>query len=169
MKVAVGKVANRIDGFATEHTTAVEPVDRAGHGIARCPGLARTVLDVAEVDVDDAAGARIEDQDAVLAFSEGKTDNLLTGMNTNDYAAFSRDFDQDMLDAMSQTQFAELKKDRDAKLGLYLSREVHSVTQTGDFYTVNYDAKFEKDDAVTIRVVFRIAEPHQVSGLWFNK
>lgn len=110
-----------------------------------------------------------EDQDAVLAYSEGKTDNLLTGMNANDYAAFSRDFDQDMLDAMSQTQFAELKKDRDAKLGLYLSREVHSVTQTGDFYTVNYDAKFEKDDAVTIRVVFRIAEPHQVSGLWFNK
>jgi len=110
-----------------------------------------------------------EDQDAVLAFSEGKTDNLLTGMNANDYAAFSKEFDQDMLDAMSQTQFDALKKDRDAKLGLYLSREVHSVTQTGDFYTVNYDAKFEKDDAVTIRVVFRIAEPHQVSGLWFNK
>ena len=110
-----------------------------------------------------------EDKEVVLAFSEGKTDNLLTGMNANDYAAFSRDFDQDMLDAMSQTQFAELKKDRDAKLGLYVSREVHSVTQTGDFYTVNYDAKFEKDDAVTIRVVFRIAEPHQVSGLWFNK
>lgn len=110
-----------------------------------------------------------EDKDAVLAFSESKADNLLTGMNTNDYAVFSKDFDQDMLDAMSQTQFAELKKDRDAKLGLYLSREVHSVTQTGDFYIVNYDAKFEKDDAVTIRVVFRIAEPHQVSGLWFNK
>jgi len=110
-----------------------------------------------------------EDKEVVLAFSEGKTDNLLTGMNTNDYAVFSKDFDQDMLNAMSQTQFAELKKDRDAKLGLYVSREVHSVTQTGDFYTVNYDAKFEKDDAVTIRVVFRIAEPHQVSGLWFNK
>ena len=110
-----------------------------------------------------------EDKEVVLAFSEGKTDNLLTGMNAKDYVAFSKDFDQDMLDAMSQTQFAELKKDRDAKLGLYVSREVHSVTQTGDFYTVNYDAKFEKDDAVTIRVVFRIAEPHQVSGLWFNK
>ncbi len=110
-----------------------------------------------------------EDKEAVLAFSEGKTDNLLTGMNTNDYTVFSRDLDQDMLNAMSQTQFDALKKDRDAKLGLYVSREVHSVTQTGDFYTVNYDAKFEKDDAVTIRVVFRIAEPHQISGLWFNK
>jgi len=95
--------------------------------------------------------------------------SLLTGMNANNYVVFSKDFDQDMLNAISQTQFATLKKDRDAKLGLYVSREVNSVTQTGDFYTVNYDARFEKDDAVTIRVVFRVAEPHQVSGLWFNK
>jgi hypothetical protein len=84
-----------------------------------------------------------EDRNTVLAFSEAKTDNLLAGMNANDYALFSKDFDQDMLNAMSQTEFAKLKKDR--------------------------DAKFEKDDAVTVRVVFRVAEPHQVSGLWFNK
>ena len=106
-----------------------------------------------------------EDKDAVLAFSEGKTDNLLTGMNANDYAAFSRDFDQDMLDAMSQTQFDALKKDRDAKLGLYLSREVHSVTQTGEFYTLNYDAKFEKDDAVRQCQTSWANEVHNMSSI----
>ena len=110
-----------------------------------------------------------EDQDAVLAFSEAKSDNLLAGMNAGDYAMFSKDFDQDMLNAMTQAQFEALKKDRDAKLGLYVSREVNSVVQDGDFYAVIYDAKFEKDDAVSVRVVFRAAEPHEVSGLWFNK
>ena len=109
------------------------------------------------------------DQEAVLAFSEAKSDNLLAGMNTNDYAVFSKDFDQDMLKAMTQTEFDALKKDRDTKLGLYVSRTVNSVVQTGDFVAVIYDAKFEKDDAVTVRVVFRVAEPHEVSGLWFNK
>ena len=109
------------------------------------------------------------DKDAVLAFSEAKTDNLLAGMNTNDYAMFSKDFDPEMLKAMSQTQFDALKKDRDAKLGLYTSRQVNKVVQTGDFYTVYYAAKFEKEAAVTVRVVFRIAEPHKVSGLWFDK
>lgn len=59
-------------------------------------------------------------RDKVLAFSEAKTDNLLTGMKTNDYALFSGDFDQDMLKAISQTQFDTLKKDRDAKLGIYV-------------------------------------------------
>jgi hypothetical protein len=34
---------------------------------------------------------------------------------------------------------------------------------------VVYTAKFEKDDNVTVRVVFRAEDPHQISGLWFNK
>ena len=109
------------------------------------------------------------ERDAVLAFSEAKTDNLLAGMNANDYATFSRDFDQAMLNGITRAQFDILKKDRDAKLGLYVSRQVNSVLQTGDFYLVLYDAKFEKEAAVTVRVVFRIADPHEVSGLWFNK
>jgi len=110
-----------------------------------------------------------DDQAAVLEFAEAKTDNLLAGMNAKDYAMFSRDFDQDMLKAMPQAQFDTLKKDRDAKLGLYLSRNVNSVVKQGDFYSVLYDAEFEKDDAVTVRVVFRVAEPHEIIGLWFNK
>lgn len=110
-----------------------------------------------------------QESEAVLAFSEAKTDNLLAGMNASDYAAFSRDFDQDMLNGIPEAEFAKLKADRDAKLGLYVSREVAKVTQLGDFYAVVYDAKFEKEDVVSMRVVFRVADPHEVSGLWFNK
>lgn len=110
-----------------------------------------------------------EESDAVLAFSEAKTDNLLAGMNAGDYAVFSKDFDQDMLNGIPEAGFAKLKADRDAKLGLYVSRQVNRVVRSGDFYAVIYDAKFEKDDAVSVRVVFRVAEPHEVSGLWFNK
>lgn len=109
------------------------------------------------------------DMDAVLAYSEAKTDNLLAGMNAGDYGIFSKDFDAQMLAAMSEAQFTSMKADRDAKLGLYLSRQVTGVLQIGEFYTVIYDAKFEKVDSVVVRVVFRIAEPHQISGLWFNK
>lgn len=109
------------------------------------------------------------DMDAVLSFSEAKTDTLLEGMNNNDYAVFSQDFDKDMLNSLTQAKFDALKKDRDSKLGLYLSREVSSVVSVGDFYAVTYTAKFEKDDNVAIRIVFHATEPHQVSGLWFNK
>jgi len=90
-------------------------------------------------------------------------------MNANDYTQFSEDFDKEMLNAMTSDNFVSLKKDRDSKLGLYISREVNSVVQTGEFYAVIYDAEFEKDDAVIVRVVFRVTEPHEISGLWFNK
>lgn len=110
-----------------------------------------------------------EAEETVLAFSEAKTDNLLAGMNANDYVMFSQDFDSDMLNAITESEFASLKADRDAKLGLYLSRQVQRVVQSGDFYAVLYDAQFEKEESVTVRVVFRVAEPHEVSGLWFSK
>lgn len=110
-----------------------------------------------------------DDRDAVLAFSEAKTDNLLAGLNAGDYAAFSQDFDGDMLSAMPEAEFNKLKADRDSKLGLYISREVASVIQLDDFYAVNYTAKFELEDEVPVRVVFRVAEGHEVSGLWFGK
>ena len=74
-----------------------------------------------------------------------------------------------MLSALTKDQFAALKKDHDARFGPNLSRQVNSVLKQDDFYVVVYDAKFEKVAAVTVRVVFRIAEPHQISGLWFNK
>jgi hypothetical protein len=110
-----------------------------------------------------------DERDAVLAFSETKTDNLLEGMNANDYQVFSKDFDQDMLSAMTPEQFGSMKRDRDEKLGLYISRKVDRVVQIGDFYAVIYDSVFEKDDAVSVRVVFRTAELHEISGLWFDK
>ena len=107
--------------------------------------------------------------DTVLAFTETQTDSLMEGLKTGDYAMFSQNFDADMLAAMAETQFESLKADRDATVGLYVSREVYSVTQEGDFYVVVYDAVFEKEEALTMRVVFRVSEPHQISGLWFNK
>lgn len=112
------------------------------------------------------SGAEAE---AVLAFSEARTDNLLAGMNSGDYAAFSQDFDAEMLSAMTEAEFNNLKADRDEKLGLYVSRQVVSVVQIDDFYAVNYTAVFEKEAAVGMRVVFRMEEPHEVSGLWFDK
>jgi major membrane immunogen (membrane-anchored lipoprotein) len=112
-----------------------------------------------------------EEKDAVLAYSEAKTENMMAGMKAGDYAAFSQDFDQPMLDAMPQEAFVKLKQDYDGKLGAYVSRKVNRVmqSQSGKFVAVIYDAVFEKDDAVSMRVVFRADDPHQISGLWFNK
>lgn len=109
-----------------------------------------------------------EAEAAVLAFSEPATDNLFAGVAANDYATFSRDFDAAMLTAMPATSFDTWKTDLEGKIGPYVSREVAQVTQQGEFYVVRYTAKFAQEDNVTVRVVFRVAEPHAISGLWFD-
>jgi hypothetical protein len=110
------------------------------------------------------------DQKAVLAFSESKTDNLLEGLNTGDYAAFSRDFNQDMLQAMTRDEFEHWQKERESRLGRYLRREVEGMVERSDgTYTVIYHTGFQFNDDVLIRVVFSVAPPHQISGLWFEK
>lgn len=108
-------------------------------------------------------------KEAILAYTEAKTDTLVEGLISGDYATFSQDFDADMLKAIGETEFEKLKTERDAKFGAYVSREIDSVLQQGDFYAVIYKTKFEKDADVKMRVVFRIKEPHEISGLWFNK
>ncbi len=108
------------------------------------------------------------ERDQVLAYSEAKTDNLLAGLNANDYATFSRDFDDKMRGALTQTAFGQTQSQVVGKIGKYVSRQVSSVEKNGDFIAVIYDAKFEQEEGVTVRVVFNPGNDHQISGLWFN-
>ena len=110
------------------------------------------------------------DQKAILAFSEPETDNLLEGLKTGDYAVFSKDFSDAMLQAMPQSKFQQWKKERDASLGWYLRREVEGMVKRSDgTYTVIYHASFGYNDDVLVRVVFDAEPPHQIHGLWFDK
>ena len=56
-------------------------------------------------------------KEAILAYSEPQTDGVMAGLKDNDYAEFSKDFDADMLKAMPQAKFDELKKTNDTNLG----------------------------------------------------
>jgi hypothetical protein len=109
------------------------------------------------------------DQAAVLAYSEPTADNLFKGFNAGDYATFSRDFNNQMLQGIPAATFTNnLVPTITGKLGKYISRQVDSVTEIGNDMLVIYTAKFEQDDAVNIRLALEKAGPHHVSGFWFN-
>jgi hypothetical protein len=123
----------------------------------RHPGPSGTMLSLA-------------DQQAILAFSEPEVDNLLEGLKTGDYAVFSKDFSEDMLQAMPGEKFQQWKKERDARLGWYLKREVEGIVKRSDgTYTVIYQAYFAFNDNVLLRVVFEAGPPHRIRSVWFEK
>jgi hypothetical protein len=108
------------------------------------------------------------DRDAVLAFSEPKTENLLSGFNSGDYATFARDFDAAMRQAENESVFASTRTLVKNKIGAYVSRQVSSVIKQDQYFVVIYSARFEQEDNVTVRVVFHQDGDHQITGLWFD-
>ena len=106
--------------------------------------------------------------DFVLSLSEPLADNLMLGLVTNDYAVFSRDFDSYMQESLPSDYFADWIQDIDSQLGNYLSREVYRVTQSDEFYVVNYRATFELEEPVIVGFAFHIKEPHSISHIWFE-
>jgi hypothetical protein len=98
------------------------------------------------------------------------TEDILIGMNENDYAKFSEHFDEDMKVAFPET--AVILPELKATIGDYIpeSREFWKVTTSGIYANVFYKTKFTKESAnVVVKVVFREIDGEMyVSGLWFD-
>jgi len=121
---------------------------------------------------ESASGAMLSERErnAVLALSEPIMDNLFAGWNDDNYAVFSKDFDQDVLKSISQDGFEKLRKDEYTGLGRYFSRDVESVVKRSDSsYTVIYYVVFENNNEMLVRVKLSANNPHKISGLSFNK
>lgn len=109
------------------------------------------------------------DQDKALAYTEPLADNLLNGYNAADYSVFSRDFTDVMKKGLTEQSFqTTLNTTVMAKIGKYVSRQITSVSDTGEYIVVIYDGKFELAEHVKITFSVTKAEPHQVGGLYFN-
>lgn len=106
------------------------------------------------------------ERDAVLAYAELATDNVVVGLQADDYAQFSRDMSPDLVTAMPEDQFEALRTMLDTKVGAYVSRQVSGVEESDGFIAVVYDAQHENEEHVTMRVVFD--QDQKISGLWFD-
>jgi major membrane immunogen (membrane-anchored lipoprotein) len=109
------------------------------------------------------------DQQSVLAYADPIADNLLEGFNEGNYTKFSRDFDEQMKNGLPEPVFNQTRQQIVSKVGLYKSRTVSKVQKQGPGTIVIYDAEFEKEKGVEVKVVFqKYGEKNLVSGLWFN-
>ncbi|MBU7026103.1 MAG: DUF3887 domain-containing protein [Theionarchaea archaeon] len=96
-------------------------------------------------------------------------ENILQSINNNDHQGFIKDFSEEMKNAFPLQEFTELRETLESKIGKYISSTPTRVTEQGGFIAVIFTAKFEKEDNVTVRVVFEKGdETHKVSGLWFD-
>jgi len=108
-------------------------------------------------------------QQNVLVYADPIADNLLTGFNEKNYSKFSRDFSEQMKNGLSKPVFNQTRQQIVSKLGLYKTRTVSKIYKQGPSTIVIYNAEFEKEKGVEVKVVFqKYEEKNLVSGLWFN-
>ena len=110
-----------------------------------------------------------DEAEAVRRELEPMVENLLAGLQSGDYAVFSRDFDGQMKNAIPESGLADMTAQLDGTLGAYISREFVKAEEVRIFTALLYDARFEDEEHVTIRVVFREkGGVWLVTGLWFD-
>ena len=109
------------------------------------------------------------EKDAVLKYADVIADDILTGYNDEDYAKYSKDFDEQMKAAMTEKVFKQTREQIMSKIGKYASRKPSKVYKQEQFTVVEYDGDFENEKGVTVKVVMqKFGEKNLVSGLWFN-
>ena len=109
-----------------------------------------------------------EEADDVLVYAQAPAENLLEGLIAADYTRFSRDFSDNMKQGMNEQAFTDLLTMLETRLGTYQSSALVTVLRDENYSTLVYRLVYEKDNQVSMRVVFDNQEPHLVSGLWFD-
>ncbi len=96
-------------------------------------------------------------------------ENVLIGINNSDYQAYSRDFSQEMRDAVPEARFPETMAQIDTLLGRYTGSYITAEAfEQGEYVSVGFNVQFEKRQG-HLRLVFKKADPnHEVYGVWMN-
>jgi major membrane immunogen (membrane-anchored lipoprotein) len=104
-------------------------------------------------------------------YAGAMTESILKAFNSDDYTAYSQDFDEAMKKAMPESTFEQTRAQIQEAWGEYESKEYSGVEENvqGIYTAVTYKATFRKKSGVQVRVVFLETDDKVlVSGLWFQ-
>jgi hypothetical protein len=93
-------------------------------------------------------------------------ENILTALDNNDYAAFSRDFSDEMKKALPEEQFKGLADMLHAHSGKFVSAGSSSLSNKQGFAIYQIPCEYEHEE-VLVTIVFRI-NGKNVEGLFFD-
>ena len=93
-------------------------------------------------------------------------ENLVAGLDKQDYAIFTRDFDEKMVNALPSTAMTEIRKLLWDQNGNYQSMEFKQAIEQKGFIVTIFNLVFERGN-LDMQLVFSAEPPYKISGLWF--
>lgn len=107
------------------------------------------------------------DASRVRAYADSETENALVSLQNNDYAAFIKDCNQKMKNAMSQSAFTKLYNLISSTVGDYQSKEFEIVSTAKNIFTVEYYAQYTLEPA-GVWVSISFDSNQKIAGLYFS-
>ena len=93
-------------------------------------------------------------------------DTVLKAIDAGDYAAFTKDFSDEMKKAFTETEYNKLRDLLAGATGRYQSIGEPTLSNNGDYAVYSFPAQFEKEK-VNVTLTFKI-EGDKVEGLFFD-
>lgn len=106
------------------------------------------------------------ERDSIVADADLYIADVISGIEKNDYASFSQDFDQAMLNSFKSSDFEKLSAQFE-RLGKSKDVELINVQIAGDYFAVRYKVTYDKN-VIILRIVVDKNDPRKVSGLWLE-
>ncbi|MHC1739744.1 MAG: DUF3887 domain-containing protein [Anaerolineaceae bacterium] len=107
-----------------------------------------------------------EAKDKAVATADPLAKDIFDGIQQNDFALYTKDFDEGMLKASTKESFDAMIK-QFAPYGNLKSSELINVQIVSTYYRVNYKLTFD-NTVITMGVVIPNDGTAKVSGLWFK-
>jgi hypothetical protein len=111
------------------------------------------------------------DETSVRIYADPMTENILASIETEDYAAFTRNMDATMKAAYTPAELAKVHALLQGKVGDYDTKTFVKAERSGSYIVTYYKATYSNEPAgVTVKVVFSVntGGAALVSGLWFT-
>ncbi len=105
-----------------------------------------------------------EQRERILAIAEPIVDSLMASYNSGDYEAYISDFSENLKQAVTQEKFNETRQFIMDRIGRYIRRNQPNVKGRGGNLILTYEADFEQETEVELRVIFHAAGKELLVG-----
>jgi hypothetical protein len=107
----------------------------------------------------------------VTKYSTPMTLNLINSIYAENYASFSKDFDEALKKELSEANFPDLVSQMKDNFGTYKENTLKfkGFNLVNGVNTVDYTADFSAKSGVSVQVIFmKVDNQIKITGLWFK-
>lgn len=112
-----------------------------------------TLMIISVLMLSGCSGKNKAEEQKLVNDAEPLVENLMQGLNEENYTMFSRDFDDAMKKGMPEQSFKETDKFIKQKIGNYVSKNFWKTQKSGKYTVFYYKMKFDNEPGEVLATI----------------